>query len=106
MLRKTTVALAIALMLGGAFIAHAMLSLPKKVAEEATAAEVMAEEATAVGMSATAVGMSATSGVAATAVADMAVLTVATSVRLTGLAAAFRYRCQLGVAGNPAGRSR
>ena len=57
MLRQTTVALAIAPTLGGAFIAHATSSLPTKAAggkprwrRKPRAAEVMAEEATAAGM--------------------------------------------------------
>jgi hypothetical protein len=57
-----------------------------------------------------AAGTVATSGgavmeVADMAAGDMAAHTVATTVRLTGLAAAFRCRCPLLVAGNSAARS-
>jgi len=77
-----------------------MLSPPKRT----LAADTLAADTLAAGT--LAAGTLATSGVVATAVADMVAHTVATSVRLTGLAAAFRCRCQLSVAGNPAARSR
>ena len=84
------------------------LSLPKKVAAEVTAAEVTVAEGTA--EEATPEEVTAAEATAAfmsvTEVADTAAHTVATSVRLTGSAAAFQCRCQLLVAGKPAARSR
>jgi hypothetical protein len=71
------------------------LSLPTEEAIAAMAAT--AEEAMA-GTVATAEVIA----VADTAAADMAAHTVATTVRVTGLAAAFRYRCLSLVAGKPA----
>ena len=95
MLRKTAVALAFALMLGGAFITTDAFA-----AEEARPGGGHPGGGHPGAGHTPAPGTLGTSGGAATAVADMAVHTVVTSVRLTGLAAAFQCRCQLLVAGN------
>ena len=104
MLRKTTVALAVVLMLGGGFITTDAFAAGEHAGGGHPAG--VHPGGGHPGGGHPGGGHRGYVGGGATEVADMVARTVATSVRLTGLAAAFRCRCQLLVAGNPAARSR